>query len=94
MSRSLTPGPETFSKDHLRAVWHEARQRPWTIGLYQSFEDDVKHIRKTRFCLELHTCVRDPVLHRERIEERFGSFLSPRFRMPVSADVVCVGLLF
>lgn len=83
MSSPLCTCPETFTLDRLRAVWREGKRaqilhkESYQFSMSSNLEYDANHNVKYRrkFCLSLHAAVRDPVGHRERIDEAFAPFL-------------------
>ena len=96
MASSLSPGPETFTLNRLHAVWREGLLASHKRSMYSDVQYDanneLKYMRK--FCLNLQASVQDPLVHRERIDVAFAPFLIARFIGDVSADVVCVFLIF
>lgn len=78
MSDPLFPSRSTFTVDRIRAEWNEGRLRYRNRKKnYQSHIEikyDANHnlTQMRRFCLALYAAVKDPVGHRERLDEVFA----------------------
>ena len=90
MTSSLSPGPDTFTLERLRAVWQKGQSeevRHRTFGLIEyDANNDLKH--KRHFCLKLHASVQDPVYHVERLHAVFDTFHSTKTPTGFPADLV------
>ena len=90
MTSSLSPGPDTFTLERLRAVWQKGQSEEFRPHTFANAEydanNDLKH--KRHFCLKLHASVQDPVHHVERLHAVFESFVDTRTPKGASADLV------
>ena len=90
MTSSLSPGPDTFTLERLRAVWQKGQSEKHRSHTFADAEydanNDLKH--KRHFCMKLHASVQDPAHHVERLHAVFESFVDTRTPKLASADLV------